>query len=40
MQRYPKEHLCIVVLSNLEEGTDAADRIAGDLFNEPPPAGK
>jgi D-alanyl-D-alanine carboxypeptidase len=35
MQRYPKEHLCIVVLSNLEQGTDAADRIAADLFDQP-----
>jgi len=43
MQRYPKEHLSIIVLSNLEDGThpwDAADRIAADWFGEPLPAAK
>ena len=34
MQTYPKEHLCIIILSNLETNTDAADRIASELFHE------
>ena len=35
IQTYPKEHLCIIILSNLETNTDAADWIASDLFHEP-----
>lgn len=40
VQLYPKENICIVVLSNLDKGTDAADRIAADLFNQPMPERK
>ena len=37
-QRYPKEDLCIIVLSNLDKATNVADRIAADLFGAPAPA--
>lgn len=40
MQRYPKEDVCIIVLSNLDKGTDVADRIAADLFDQPMPSVK
>jgi CubicO group peptidase (beta-lactamase class C family) len=40
MQRYPTERVCIIVLSNLEKGTDAADHIAYDLFGQSLPPAK
>jgi D-alanyl-D-alanine carboxypeptidase len=42
IQRYPEEHLCIVVLENLDptKPWDLADHIAADLFSELPSAAK
>lgn len=37
---YPKQQLCIIVLSNLDNGNDVADRIAADLFDAPLPERK
>lgn len=40
IQRYPEEHLCIVVLSNLEtyKPWELGDHIAADIFHLPTPA--
>jgi CubicO group peptidase (beta-lactamase class C family) len=40
IQRYPKEQVCIVVLSNLDSSKpwDLGDHIASDLFDQPMPA--
>jgi D-alanyl-D-alanine carboxypeptidase len=42
VQRYPAEHVCIVVLSNTQNATpwDIGDHIASALFGQPPPAPK
>jgi len=40
IQRYPKERVCIVVLSNIDSSKpwELGDHIAADLFNQPLPA--
>jgi D-alanyl-D-alanine carboxypeptidase len=42
IQRYPKQHVCIVVLENLDPTRpwDIGDRIASELFSTPMPHGK
>jgi CubicO group peptidase (beta-lactamase class C family) len=42
IQRYPKERVCIIVLSNLDpsEPWNLADHIAADLFDQPLPSAK
>jgi CubicO group peptidase (beta-lactamase class C family) len=41
IQRYPKDNICIIVLSNLNpyKPWDLGDHIASDLFNQPLPVG-